>query len=278
MEREYHCSISIKNDNANRFFELLEAEGLPVTHLTGEYYVFDVYSYNKCAEEILEYMTYIEKNPIISPIFSKEEMEKANWYSFEATRHALHTFDPSISSEFYCPYQTSLGISHYHRKQIKPFVHKVAPKWKNNYNFCGPWWIDFSLIFCSDLAKKMISNREITGVEYMPVLNKKGIPVENLHQMVFPNILTTSCFDFIQPYEKINCEKCGQLLRYKFKHPNDYNWKIKTELLPPGIDAFRGDTLMSHTWYGAPVIISKKFYNLIAKEMKEKHVRCYPVG
>ena len=240
----------------------------------GNAFVFHIYSDNERTNEILGY---IKSGYSMEAIFSKEEMENANWYTFEATRHDIETSDPYFTYEYSCPYETRTGVRYHHAKQINPYISKRVPKWKNNYNFCSVNTGDFNIIFCSDIAKMMINNRNITGIEFMPVVNRYNIPTENVSQLCFSNILPRDAFAFIGEYSEIVCPLCGEI-RYSFSQPMYDNMRIKTELIPDGIDMFSAEMSINRGWIVPPIIVSKKFYNLVTKEMKEKHVRFRPIG
>ena len=123
----------------------------------------------------------------------------------------------------------------------------------------------------------MIDNRNISGVEYMPVVNRKNEPTANVSQLRFPNILPREAFVFIGEYREIVCPFCGKV-RYAFKHPGYDNMRVKKELIPPGIDVFSAEMAVGEGHVVPPIIVSKKVYNLVVHEMKEKHVRFYPIG
>ena len=111
----------------------------------------------------------------------------------------------------------------------------------------------------------------------MPVVNRKNIPTENVSQLRFPNILPREAFVFIGEYTEIVCPTCGKI-NYEFVQPMYDNMRVKNELIPDGIDMFSAQMSISRGWIVPPIIVSKKFYNLVSKEMKEKHVRFRPIG
>ena len=274
MKKIYHCSMWYKDSNSDLVLEILKEEKIKYDDI-GNSFVFQVCSDHKRVNEIIEKL---EHPPIIlSVIFSDEEMESANWYTFRTTRLNIDTSDEDYTFEYSCPYQSSIGIRYCHQKQVRPYLCKRTPNWKNNYNFCGTSSGDFNRIFCSDLAKKMIQNRGITGIDFRPVTNRRGDPTANVHQLVYPNILPRSVFDFIGEYKEQVCPTCG-LVKYIFKKPNDDNIRLRTDLIPPGIDVFAAEMTVNGGWIWPPIIVSKKVYNLVVKEMQEKHVSFYPVG
>ena len=274
MKIEYRCGeFCDKNENSQKIMDILEEEKIECFK-NGRYFYFCLHSDNHRAEEILGYL---KERYSMEALFSNEEMENANWYTFEATRHDIETSDFDFTFKQSCPFQTELGTRYWHTVQVNPYVSKRIPKWKNNYNFCSVNTGDFYQIFCSDIAKTMIKNRGIKGIDFMPVINKQGLPTQNVSQLVFSNILPREAFDFIGEYREIVCPFCAKI-RYSFIHPMYDNMRVKTDLIPPGIDAFSAEMSVREGWIVPPVIVSKKIYNLVSKEMKEKHVRFYPIG
>ena len=274
MKIKYRCRERYKNEHCQKIIKILEEEKINYTDIMGNAFVFYLYSDHGRTKEILGYL---QEKYHMEALFSKDEMEAANWYTFEATRHDIESSDDHFTFEYSCPYESEIGIRYRHEKQINPYLSKRTPKWKNNYNFCSVNTGDFNSIFCSDIAKMMIENRNITGVEFMPVVNRKNIPTENVSQLCFPNILPREAFDFLGEYREIVCPNCGKI-QYEFVQPMYDNIRVKTELIPSGIDMFSAEMSVSRGWIVPPVIVSKKVYNLVVNEMKEKHVRFMPIG
>ena len=274
MKTKYRCSEWYKNENSPKIIKILEEEKIKYDDIMGNGFVFYLYSDNPRTIEILGYL---QDKCYMEALFSKEEMEAANWYTFEATRHDIETSDHDFTFEYSCPYTSQTGIRYRHEKQINPYLSKRTPKWKNNYNFCSVNTGDYNEIFCSDIAKIMMENRGITGVDFMPVVNRKNIPTENVSQLHFPNVLPREAFVFIGEYRELICPTCGKI-NYEFIQPGYDNMRVKTELIPPGIDMFSAGMSTSRGWIVPPVIVSKKVYNLVVNELKEKHVRFMPIG
>lgn len=274
MKTKYRCLEPYKSANSSKIIKILEEEKIKYTDIMGNAFVFYLYSDHERTKEILGYL---QEKYYMEALFSKEEMEAANWYTFEATRHDIESSDDHFTYQYSCPYETETGTRYRHAKQVNPYLSKRTPKWKNNYNFCSVNTGDYNKIFCSDIAKMMIENRGITGVEFMPVVNRKNIPTENVSQLRFPNILPREAFVFIGEYTEIVCPTCGKI-NYEFAQPGYDNIRVKTELIPNGIDIFSAEMSTSRGWIVPPVIVSKKVYDLVVNEMKEKHVRFRPIG
>ena len=273
MKKKYYCNMWYSSKNAQNVLKILAEQKIKFDDIMGNAFVFQIYSDNEKIQDILDSL---DETPMIESIFSEEEMEKSNWYTFEATRFDIETSDNYYTYEYTCPYPSEIGTRYRHQKQINPFISKRTPKWKNNYNFCSINTGDCSTIFCSDLARHFLENHGIMGVDFMPVVNRKGVPTENVHQLIYPNVLPTDALKFIGEYKTIICPTCGTI-KYFFKQPMEDNMRIVTELIPPGIDMFVAERAISQGWGGFTVVVSKKVYNLISKVMKEKHVRFYPL-
>lgn len=274
MKIEYRCLEPYKNEYSQKIIKILEEEKIKYTDIMGNAFVFYLYSDHERTKEILGYL---QRKYSMAAIFSKEEMGNANWYTFEATRHDIETSDFNFTFKQSCPFNTELGTRYWHTVQANPFVSKRIPKWKNNYNFCSVNTGDFNKIFCSNIAQVMIKNRDIKGIDFVPVINKKGVATENVSQLCFSNILPREAFDFVGEYREIICPFCGEV-RYAFAHPMYDNLRVKADFIPSGIDVFSAEMSVQEGWIVPPIIVSKKFYDLVVNEMKEKHVRFRPIG
>ena len=84
----------------------------------------------KC-EEILTSLNQQPRPLIIQEaIYSKEELQQAEWYEMYATRQVVDTRDWDYTYEFLCPYQHGEDIRYKHMIQIRPFILQGMPKWK----------------------------------------------------------------------------------------------------------------------------------------------------
>lgn len=276
MKIKYHCSERYENKS---LLNLLESENIKHTDVMGKSYVFDIYSDNPRCEEILNYLRQ-NPNPFIlqEAIYSKEEMQKAEWYEMYATRQVVDTRDWDYTYEFLCPYQHGEDIRYKHMTQIRPFILQGMPKWKPKYNFCTNACGNFSLTFCSDYGKEKLIEKGITGIEFMPVLKgDKKTPKENIHQLKFTQTLPREAFDFIGKYKEIVCPICGKI-NYAFAEPMLDNIRIRKDMIPEGIDAFISEMNTGEGRGFKLLIASKKLYQLLTEEMQEKHFHFAPIG
>ena len=243
---------------------------------------FTIYSDAERSEDFLNYIQTLPETSISkSSVFSKQEMEDAKWYLLDVYRMGIDTINTKYTYDAKCPYTTSCGIQkHHHLDQINPFVSKRTPKWKNGYQFCSVDSGFTTRIFCSDYAKDTIIRNGITGVDFMPVV--KGdltTQTPDVSQLVFTNKLPLEAYTFIGEYTEKICPFCGRI-NYCFLEPNCDNIRLNTDIIPEGIDAFGSQIVLGWGFGDEPIVISKKFYNLIVKELKEKtgHITCFPIG
>ena len=279
MKYQYYCGI-YPDEKAVRLLEAnkIKYETCQLTEVS----YFTIYSDAEYCEELLKYIKTLSGTSISkSSIFSKKELEEANWYLLYVTRMGIDTRNVKYTYEAKCPYITPYGMQrHHHLEQINPYVSKKTPGWKKGYQFCSVETGYLTHIFCSDFAKDVIKNSGITGVEFMRVL-KGDLETEtpNVSQLVFKNKLPREAYTFIGDYHEQVCPFCGKI-NYIFKEQNCDNIRLNTNMIPNGIDAFGSQIIIGEGFGNEPIVISKKFYDLIFKELNEKPSHCiiYPIG
>ena len=243
---------------------------------------FTIYSDTDNSNELLTYIQALPETSIAkSSVFSKQEMEEANWYLLYATRMGMETKNVDYTYDAKCPYVTVYGMQkHHHLDQVNPFVSSKTPKWKNGYNFCSTETGFMTQIFCSDLAKNVIRNSQVTGVDFIPVL-KKDLKTEtpDVNQLIFTNKLPLEAFTFIGKYHEDVCQSCGRI-NYIFEELNCDNIRLNVDVIPKNIDAFGSEIIVGWGFGEELIVISKKLYNILLKELKEnpKHFIIYPIA
>lgn len=279
MKYKYYCGVN-KDAWVIDFLKTkkIKYEADPITN--GIY--FTVYSDTENSDELLKYIEALPKTSISkSSVFSEKELDEANWFLLYATRMGIDTSNVDYTYDAKCLYSTAYGMHKYHHlDQVNPFVSKKIPKWKKGYQFCTVETGSMTRIFCSDFAKEAIKKSGITGVEFMRVL-KRDLKTEtpDVSQLVFNNKLPLEAYNFIGDYQEEVCPFCGRI-NYIFTEPNCDNIRLNVNMIPEGIDAFGSQIVIGYGFGDEPVVISKKFYNLLFKELKEKpkHFILYPIG
>ena len=242
---------------------------------------FTVYSDTENSDALLRYIKTLPGTSISkSSIFSNQEMEAANWYLIYVTRMGMETKNVVYTYEAKCHYATIYGMKkHYHLDQVNPFVSTKTPKWKNGYHFCSTETGFMTQIFCSTYAKNIILDSKINGVDFIPVVKKDlETEVHDVHQLVFSNKLPLEAYTFVGNYRERVCPFCGRI-NYIFEEPNCDNLRLNKDMIPGNIDAFGSEIVIGEGFGEEPIIISKKFYDLIFKVIKErkKHFIVYPI-
>ena len=279
MKYKFYCKMDEDNDavdflNGHR----IKYETGPIPNRV----YFTVYSDTPGSEELLNYIKALPETSIFkSSVFSEREMDEANWYLLYVTRMGMETKNVDYTYDAKCPYTTEYGMKkHHHLDQVNPFVSSKTPKWKNGYNFCSVETGFRTQIFCSDFAKDTILKNGISGVDFMPVLKGDlATPTPNVSQLVFKNKLPLGAYTFTGKYSEDACPFCGRI-NYVFDEPNCDFLRLNTDVLPKNIDAFGSEIITGWGFGDELIVISKKFYNLIFKELKEKpkHFIIYPIG
>jgi len=281
MKIKYHCTCHIDNIE---LIDFLKKESnnkkIKFNYYEGqEFFSIDFFSDYSNFEKLFSLIKQ-DKRPFIidEPVFSKEEMESAEWFYIQATRPLIETAKNEYTFNYFCQYKNMYNIQKaHHRVQVNPFGIKKMPTWKTKFNFCSECCGDFSIMFCSDYAKEKILSSDIVGIGFAPVFKGDFKTLkEDINQMVFHNVLNIDAFDLVD--EKIEvCPICGQK-QYIFKNPMMVNFYIKKDKLPSGIDAFVSEDIFYEGFGEKLTIVSKKVYNLIIEDMKERHMRFIPVG
>ena len=139
MKYKYYCRV--KPDPFVRAFLESKKVKYKVAAITNNL-IFDIYSDTEQSEELLAHIQNLEGNMITkSSVFSKEEMEDANWYLLDIYRMGIGTINTEYTYDAKCSYITSYGMQkHRHLDQVNPFVSPKTPKWKNRYQFCSKKW------------------------------------------------------------------------------------------------------------------------------------------
>ena len=278
MKTKYHCSVSNKNI---ALIELLNREKIKYTDCLDDI-VFDICSDHPNFDVIFSLVKTVIENelpPLIieTDIFSKEEMENANWFFMPATRQLIETRKDEYTFNYSCKLPSELPRYH-HRIQVNPFVVKAMPKWKTKFNFASECCGDFSMIFCSDFAREKITQSDIVGIDFLPVYKGNLTELkEDIHQFKVDNILPADAFRFIGDHRIEPCPICG-VPNYVLKDPMKDNIRVIPDKIPDGIDVFKSEMTVYEGWGEKLIIVSKKVYDLIAKDMKERQVRFTPIG
>lgn len=214
---------------------------------------------------------------LIDIIYTKEEFEKAQWYSMRSKfrfeypqpEDAFDYRNQTYDNSRYC---SSCGCG---LRQVEGFRINKAPKWGKRH-FLMLNWIEDEL-FIDTIAQEYIISEKITGLEILDVINnKKNTTFEDIHQIYIENVLDPSLVNMeLSVKEVLNCRSCG---------------KVKYIYSGRGLsfkkDTFQGldhDIVKSFETFGSGhmcariIIVSKKFYQVLKKNKLDKDLEFEPI-
>ena len=169
-----------------------------------------------------EFMQFIPEDAFCTKkyVFSKKELDEAKWLTMRCTNQKFEAQSWEETFEYSCT-ETRTAINHRgkpeiheyanHGKQIAPYQFtKANIKWGKS-SFCGTITGGRDTIFCNDNAVSVIESNGLTGLSFAPVLqHRKNVYLENVHQLVFDNIIPDEKTQ-MQGLDKVwHCPHCGK--------------------------------------------------------------------
>lgn len=169
---------------------------------------FDILESNphwSCMNRIAD-MDYLESYSYT--VFTKKELQEASWLRIRSKWEFAYPqperkdgYREGVFAPGYCPDCSSAT-------QIGSFRIKKAPKWGRR-NFAMLYWVGDEL-FINDRVKDVFQKEGITGVDYLPVMNKKGSEaLPDIHQILFTTILKNGLVINEGITETCTCMYCG---------------------------------------------------------------------
>ena len=226
------------------------------------------------------YGYYFKENitPIIDVIYTKDEYNKAQWYSFRPKYRFEY---PQPEDDF-----AYKGVSYNDSKfcnncgggltQKDSFRITKTPKWGKRC-FLMLNWIEDE-IFINTIAKDILVANNITGLNFLEVINhKKNLVFDDIHQIYVKNELKPGLLNLKQSVkESQNCNVCGSV-KYIY---SGKGLTFKKEIF----DNLNYDILKTNESFGEghicarKIIISKKLYQVIKNNSLDKDVEFEPIS
>ena len=212
------------------------------------------------------------------PQFTKEELENAQWMSVRSIWRYGYP-EPSADYSYeeitytrkdYCP-KCSVGL-----KQVDSFRIKKAPSWGRRH-FFSLYWIEDEF-FVNDTVKQIFQNENITGVSFLPVLNKTGKKAfEGIHQLAISHVLPEGLIESSDYLKKTTtCPECGTK---KYCKNGCAMLRFKRECFEGAPDIVRsGDYFGGMPGIAAHLIlINQKTYQAIIRNKLDRSLLFYPI-
>lgn len=216
--------------------------------------------------------------PIIDVIYTKDEYDKAQWYSFRP-KFRFEYPQPEDESEY-------KGVTYNDSKfcnncgsglaQKDSFRVTKTPKWGKRH-FLMLNWIEDE-IFINTIAKEIIVANNIAGLTFLEVINhKKNFAFDDIHQIYVNNELKPGLLNLKQSVKEFrNCNVCGST-KYIY---SGKGLTFKKEIF----ENLNLDILKTNESFGdghicaKKIIISQKLYKLIKNSGLDKDVEFEPIS
>lgn len=293
MYKEYYYCVNFYNDHSQELLERLEA-----AHI--KYYLGDEPSpepgwtparplrqWTFTLKSRTELNDFVEKNfrisPIISNVYSKQEVENAPFLCVVTKRHSV---EPARDLEEFVPDKVcfdSRGRRIIHtEKQLRPIAVSRVPSMRGNF----PFWtdtFDSSILYTGQRVRDLVKENHLTGMQFIPVTYRNGTPrPEGLSQMISVNhiheedIIPGTIPDFPQ---KAVCPNCGFRC---FQITNDTRIHLKARVEGYPDDFYITDPLFGPRGEFGPLftsipMISQRFYRVLKENRLISSVTFFPV-
>jgi hypothetical protein len=214
---------------------------------------------------------------IVDVIYTKEEFEKAQWYSMRSKfRFEYPQPDDSFSykSQTYdnSQYCSDCGCG---LKQKDSFRLNRDPQWGQRHFLMLNWVHDE--LFTSTIAKECLINERITGIKFMDVLNhKKNTTFDDIHQIYIDKILEPGLVDLEQSVKEVlGCSSCGKTKYIGSGRGITYRKDVFSGVNLDAVKSFEtfGDGLMC----SRKIFVSKKLYQVLKNNKLDKDIAFAPI-
>ncbi|MBQ9838296.1 MAG: hypothetical protein IJO56_02195 [Oscillospiraceae bacterium] len=238
-----------------------------------------MYSSNPHWPWIESYLRSNNKRWISDTIFSKEELQQAQWMY---VRSEWVTGYPQPMDGF--GYETITYTREDHCKdcgigleQVDCFRMTKAPSWDRRH-FFSLFWVSDEL-FVSEAVKNAFCTDGITGVEFIPVKNKSGTKeFEGIFQLRIHHVLEEGLIlDERTIRSTTVCDKCG---RRKSWGNDGVMLQFKRQIFDNAPDIVKtGDNfgVAGNKSSERRIVISQKVYQCIVKHNLGKNLMFYPI-
>lgn len=209
-------------------------------------------------------------------VFTPKELQETQWITIRAKWEFAYPqpeSKPGYMDGVYAPGYCDECFSGL--VTIGSFRIKKAPKWGRR-NFAMLYWVGDEL-FVNDRVKEVFQEEGITGIDYLPVMNKKGTEIlPDVYQLVFTTVLEKGLV-INEGIEEINtCSYCG-VEKYL---PSQRN--IRTyhrEVFENAPDFVKSSEVFGFGHYAAHYLfISQRVYQVLSKHSLLRGLDLEPVA
>ena len=210
-------------------------------------------------------------------VFSDLELKNSEWLLMRSTNGKLENKNTEKTFALSCKYEKNVAnhkveFAH-HRKQIAPFEFSIPIKWGQSH-FYSSIWGGFYHIFCDDIAMNLIQNQDYVGIQFAPVIAyKKGCYAENIHQMIFSQVLPDEALILDNGFQRTPCPLCGQI-QYTYNMLSRI--QVKKSFL--GIsDFYRTNEIFGDGFADPFLIVSNRVFRTLTQFKLTKNIEFQPL-
>lgn len=214
---------------------------------------------------------------IIDVIYTKEEFERAQWYSMRSKFRFEYPQPEDDSSYEKLTYDNSKYCSGCGcgLKQKDSFRMNKAPQWGQRH-FLMLNWIEDEL-FSNSIAKECLINEKISGIEFMDVVNhKKNTTFDDIHQIYIDKILEPGLVHLEQSVKEVlKCSRCGKTKYIGSGRGFTYRKDAFEDVDLDVVKSF--ETFGDGHMCARLIFVSKKLYQLLKNNKLDKDIAFEPI-
>jgi len=227
-----------------------------------EHCSFDILESNPHWENMKQLANMERRTSYSYTVFSKKELLDAKWLTIRSKWEFAYPqperkdgYREGVYAPGYCWDCSSVN-------QIGSFRIKKEPKWGRR-NFAMLNWVGDEL-FVNDRVKQVFQEEGITGIDYLPVLNKKGSEIlPGVHQLVFTDVLEKGLVINEGIEETNTCSYCG-VEKYLPSQRNILTYR--KEVFDNAPDFVKSSEVFGSGHYAAhELFISQRVYQVLTK-------------
>lgn len=207
-----------------------------------------------------------------SLVFSKSEMNSAEWYSMWCDNMKIEEDGDHSAYEYSCEYAANRAQ---HRKQIRSFVLKKPIKWSANRFFVAMLG-DGRTLLAKTQTKDILNNSGIKGICWLDVLDKCGERFEDTFQLTAETVIPTEALilNEMEYRKKICCEICG---KEQYSIDGSFRLRVRKSALNPAIDIVRTEAIFGDGFANPAILVSKRFYETVVRNGLGKTIHFEPI-
>ena len=275
--RYRHRIVYAKGNRSKEFVDFLKERNAVFEKSESTLQVVYLFEEEEWIDQLYKVLQSEHTSSMIDTIFTPEEFEKAEWLTIRPT----FRFEYPQPETYYKTNGVTYDSSNYcdgcgcGLKQKDSFRLKRTPSWGKKH-FLKINWVEDEM-FVSSAAMKIISDSNITGLEFLNVIkNKTALVLENIHQVIVQGILEPGFLPSSKSVKStIVCKKCGHEKYITTGRELTFRREIFANL-----DC---DIIKSHETFGpgvicaSQIIVSQRFYQLLVKHKLNKDVEFEPL-